>query len=201
MTEKKKKKETPFNTEKINKLIRSRRSVYPKQYSEKKISREIIEQILENASWAPTHKKTEPWHFVVFSGKGLEEFGQKQADFYKAQTPEKDFKADKYQGLMDTPLKASHIIAICMKRHEVLPEIEEICSVACAVQNMYLTATAYGVGAYWSTGGMTFQEEAKAYLGLAENDKVLGFFYMGYAEKEVPDNARTEISKKVEWRD
>ena len=32
-------------------------------------------------------------------------------------------------------------------------QVEEIEAVACAVQNMHLTATARGLGAYWSTSG------------------------------------------------
>ena len=34
---------------------------------------------------------------------------------------------------------------------ERIPEWEELASVACAVQNMWLSATSYGIGAYWSS--------------------------------------------------
>ena len=44
--------------------------------------------------------------------------------------------------------KASYMIAICMKRHAIagkeMPEWEEVCAVACAVQNMWLSMTAQG---------------------------------------------------------
>ena len=44
--------------------------------------------------------------------------------------------------------KVSYMIAICMKRHaiagKVMPEWEEVCAVACAVQNMWLSMTAQG---------------------------------------------------------
>ena len=46
----------------INDLIRRRRAIFPKSYlPNQPVSREIIEQLLENANWAPTHKLTEPW--------------------------------------------------------------------------------------------------------------------------------------------
>ena len=65
---------------------------------------------------------------------------------------------------------SSHIIAVGVKRDpkKSVPEIEEIGAVFCAIQNMYLTATAYGVGAYLSTGGITYFEEAKTFFGLEE---------------------------------
>lgn len=63
-----------FNIEEINRLIKSRRSVFVDQFSEQKIEKKIIHQLLENANWAPSHGKTEPWRFFVFSGKGLKKF-------------------------------------------------------------------------------------------------------------------------------
>ena len=52
--------------------------------------------------------------------------------------------------MQQQPLKASHIIAIVMKRSakKGIPEIEDIEAVSCAVQNIYLSVTAYGLGGY-----------------------------------------------------
>jgi hypothetical protein len=50
-------------------LIKNRRSVFVKDWkpsSEEQVPREYVEQLLEAANHAPTHDKTEPWHFVVF---------------------------------------------------------------------------------------------------------------------------------------
>jgi nitroreductase len=190
-----------YNTEQINHLIRHRRSTYPPQYSGEVIDKAIVEQILENANWAPTHGKTEPWRFIVFTGEGIKKLAQYQADMYQKNTPEQDFQEDKYEKLLSQPLSASHIIAIGMKRQPSgkIPEIEEIESVACAVQNMYLTANAYGLGCYWGSGGITYKPEAKSFLGLEQDDKLLGFFYLGVIAKASPDNTRTPIQEKVTW--
>ena len=56
----------PFNTSEINRLIRERRSVYPAQYSGEKVDDSIIEQMLENANWAPNHKKNRTLAFHRF---------------------------------------------------------------------------------------------------------------------------------------
>ena len=50
--------------------IRTRRAV--KEYDDRPISREWIEELLDAARWAPNHKLTHPWRFNVFMGEGRE---------------------------------------------------------------------------------------------------------------------------------
>jgi nitroreductase len=193
-----------YDTDQINAVIKNRRSIYPYQYEKGKIiPDEIIWQILENANRAPTHKQTEPWRFTVFSGEGLKYFGELQAGIYR-QCSGDSFNEKRYQKLIDYPLMASHVIAIGMKRNEAnkLPEIEEIEAVACAVQNMFLTVTAYGLGSYFSSAGITYFEESKPYFDLKPDDKLLGFFYIGYVAKpfDAPSK-RGAIQEKVKWID
>jgi len=188
-----------YNTQ--QQLIQSRRSIFPNQYSGEKVSHEIVEQILENANYAPNHRRTEPWRFMVFTGKALEKLGKVQAELYKTATPPEKFKEKMYQKLQTKPTLASHVITIGMQRNPVVPEIEEIEAVACAVQNMYLTATAYGIGAYWGSGGITYYQEAKELFGLGEKDKLLGFFFLGIPKTTPPPYKRQPITNKVIWAD
>lgn len=191
-----------FNPAEISRLIRHRRSIYPAQYSGEIITKEIINELLENANWGPTHKLSEPWRFTVFSGEGLKKLGDFMSDLYKEVTAEKgSFDEGKFIKLRNKPLLASHVIAIGMKRDEKerLPEIEEVEAVACAVQNIYLTAAAYGVGCYWGTGGVTYFEKAKSFFGLGSKDKLLGFMYLGMPKSKWPKSKRKPIQDKVTW--
>jgi nitroreductase len=190
-----------FDPELTNLLIRSRRSVFTDQLdSGRSIPDEIIWQLLENANWAPTHKRTEPWRFSVFCGDGRKKFADFQASSYKETAGEK-FKEDKYLKLQRTPLECSHIIAIGMKRNESsgIAEIEEIAAVACAVQNIYLSVTAYGLGGYWSTGGVTYQSQAKPFFGLDDQDRLMGFFYLGYIKIPSVNGTRKPVKDKTIW--
>jgi nitroreductase len=188
--------------ETIDQLIRQRRSVYPKQYDKGRVDDSTVRQMLENACWAPTHKLTQPWRFVVFTGEGLKKLAEFQSECYK-QVTQRDgtFKEEKYRSLQETPLQCSHIIAIGMHRDDKrgVPEIEEVGAVFCAVQNMYLTATAYGVGCYLSTGGITFFEEAKPFFDLRPEDKLLGFFFIGKIMTPSPDSRRTPLEQHLKW--
>ncbi len=186
----------------VDLLIRKRRSVFPRDYTGEKVRDQIIEQMLENANWAPTHKFTEPWRFIVFSDEGLKQLASFQSECYKrVSTNEGTFREDRYQSMLSKPLESSHIIAIGMKRDEAkrLPEWEELGAVFCAVQNMYLTATAYGVGCYISTGGITNFEEAKSFFGLGPDDKLCGFLHVGMPKASYADGRRRPVAEKVKW--
>jgi len=155
----------------ITHLIKERRSIFPANYTGEIIDDRLIEIIIENATWAPTHGLTEPWHFVVFKGKGLQKLAEFQANLYK--TLEKEpFDQKKYEKLLQNPQSCSHVIAIGVKTgtNTKIPTIEEIEAVACAVQNMHLTAIAMEIGAYWGSGGITYYDEAKSFFGLEEKD-------------------------------
>ncbi len=194
--------QSDLNTEEVNRLIRHRRTIKPEQYDQNRtVDQSIIDQMLANANWAPTHGLTEPWRFTVFAGNGLQKLGTFQAEQYKKLVAADQFKEKKYDQLKTRPERSSHVIAIGMKRQESgkIPEVEEIEAVACAVQNMYLTASAYGVGAYWTTGGITYFEEVKPFFNLGAEDRLLGFLYIGYPAIEWPVSNRTDIEQKVRW--
>ena len=185
----------------FNTLVAARRSVFPKQFDPtRKIPDEIIEQVLINATWAPNHGQTEPWFFKIFTGKGLERFAELQSSLYAAHAGS-EFKKDKFEKLLTLPMVASHIISIGMKRTltKQIPEIEDVEAVSCAVQNIYLSVAAYGLGGYWTTGGITYFEQAKEHFGLGEQDRLLGFFYIGHIAVPAPSAKRAPLQEKTEW--
>ena len=155
---------TKLNVQAFNELIHDLRSVFPEDYTGEKVDDVIVKQMLENARWAPTHKMTEPWRFLVFTGDGIKALAQAQSDLYKVVTEtDQTFKENRYSKLLNGPGLSSHIIVVIMKRDEKrsVREVEEIGAVFCAIQNMYLTASAYGVGCYLSTGGITYFDKAR----------------------------------------
>ncbi|MEM7769016.1 MAG: nitroreductase [Cyanobacteria bacterium P01_A01_bin.37] len=185
----------------IHHAIQNRRSTKPRCFNGQKIDDAIVWKILENANWAPTHGLTQPWRFTVFSGEGLDKLASFQADLYQQMTPDDAFSRDKYERMKTNVLKASHVIVIGMKRQEseIIPEIEEIEAIACSVQNMALTATAYGICSFWGSGGVTYTDEIKAFLKLGKKDKCLGSLYLGYSDTPSTSSRRSPIQEKVTW--
>ncbi|MGK7889337.1 MAG: nitroreductase [Leptolyngbyaceae cyanobacterium] len=192
---------THSSVDSLHHLIRSRRSTKPRLFNHQKIDDEMVWQILENARWAPTHGLTQPWHFKVYTGAGLKTLAEFQARWYQETTAPDKFSPDKFERMKTNVLRASHVIVLCMKRLSsgVIPEVEEIESVACAVQNMALTASAYGICSFWGSGGPTYTEAMKTFLGLEEGDRCLGYLYLGYSDTPATTSPRVPIQEKVEW--
>jgi nitroreductase len=182
-------------------IIKQRRSVYPRQYTGEKIENNVVKELLEAANWAPTHKYTEPWRFKVFNGESLEKLVAFQRQLYVDTTLPTEIKETKLKVFDEVPSQASHIIAMIMERNPIIPEMEEIASVAMAVQNLWLATIASGYGGYWSTGGGTFNTKMHRWLGLNEETQTLmGFFYMGVPSEPLPKGTRrSSIENKVEW--
>ena len=189
-----------------NALIRRRRTIKPRNMSSKPVENAHLAAILENASWAPTHGMTEPWRFFVFTGDGRQRLADFLKRLYKQLTPDDLFRQDKFEKMGDQPMLAPVVIALGMKRQdaEKIPEIEEIEAVACAVQNMHLTASALGMAAFWSSPPISYSDEMREWLG--ENlddprDKCLGFFYLGWPadEEDWPEATRGDVAEKVTW--
>jgi nitroreductase len=186
----------------INEIIKNRRATPPRFLAKDEISKEVIQQILENANWAPTHKNTEPWRFKVFLGESK----QKLADeIYLLLTkkvaegePLNSQKIDKFKEAVE---RVPVAIAIIFERDaaERVPEWQEIAAVSMAVQNMWLTATGLGLGAFWSTP--EFLPHLNEILEIQLGQKLLGFFYVGGIAIEYPSPGRGNIAAKVQWKE
>lgn len=189
------------SSETINHIITTRRTIKPKMMANRDIPLDILQQMLENANWAPTHGMTEPWRFSVFMGAAREKLAIFLAETYKTITPVEIFKPNKYEGMRENAMLAPAVIAIGMKRQpsKKISELDEIQAVACAVQNMHLTATAHGLGGFWSTNIAAVSSEMAAYIGLDKEDRALGLFYVGYPKVDWPTGSRQPIEDKVRW--
>ena len=189
-----------MTTQDLNELIKKRRSIFPKTYiTGKEIPQEIIEQVLENANHAPTHKMTEPWRFRVLRRASLSKLADYLVADYRVQTPVAEQSDMKIKKMTENPLRSGCVIVIILKRHaDLLPEWEEIAAVAMSVQNMWLTCTAYDIGSYWSSPS-ALTERGRDFLQLADDERCLGLFYMGYHNMPDLPPQRTPISEKVEW--
>ena len=189
------------NKEILTQLIRTRRSVYPRQMSGGRISDDTVTEMLENANWAPTHKLTEPWRFKIYRKEALNRLVDFQESLFLEKNPglpADDKKRLKYAEVKE---KVSHILAIVVHFEPLagLPEAEEICAVAAAAQNFWLTVHSYGYGGYWSTGNGTFDPRMASWMGLKENERLLGYFYLGIPGEPLQPGRRRPLESKISW--
>lgn len=193
-----------YNLSEITEVIQNRRTIFPEQYSERKVHREIVEKILNNAIWAPSHGMTQPWRFRVYMNDQLKDLSEFLSNTYKEVAGE-NYDPGKFEKIKNRPLLSSAVIVVTMARdkREKILELEEIEAVACAVQNMYLTATAYGIGGFWATPKFIYSDKVNSFFELGEKDKCLGIFYLGYPKEEIgwPKSHRKPIEYVTTWLD
>ena len=166
--------------------IASRRSLG--RMKQDPVPRSLIEELLEAANWAPTHHRTEPWRFWVFSGEG-----RRQLSAVFAQLGEKEAAK---------PLRAPVVIAVGCRVQAAADNVqEEICASAAAVQNLLLAVEAKGLAGIWRSGAATYDERVRSFFGLEQQDSLLGFIYLGYADPEAPQlpGRRGPVAEKTAW--
>ena len=184
----------------INKLIAFRRAVYPSQFNKGEIDKETLEQLLENANMAPTHKMTQPWFFKVFKNRAKGSLAKEMVKALKSGDEKGATSNFKERKILDKCEKTNCIIGVFMSRTQgvSIPEWEEIAAVSMAVQNIWLTCTANNIGCYWSTP--KYIDKMRDYFNLEPNERSMGFMYLGEFDHSLLDvKARANIDKKTEW--
>lgn len=180
-------------------VIKARRSV-PKLRPDS-VPREMLEQMLEAAVWAPNHRLTEPWRFYVLTGEGKRRFAEirrqfRASTFPNPQAPEAVRALDKlYEDTLATPALIAPTVHL--PADEEIRD-ENIAATFMAVQNMMLVAADLGVGTYMRTGSLLHDPAFRALLGLEQDRRILAVVYVGYPA-DIPQKRRTPASERTVW--
>lgn len=190
----------------ISALIRHRRSIKPVDMDAARgVERTLLTQVLEDATWAPNHGMTEPWKFLVYQGSARRRLAETMQSVYRETTPAAEFREDKMKKMGENPLLAPVVIACVMERRggAKIPEVEEMEAVACALQNLQLSATAAGLGCYWSSPPLLGTREFAGWLQIGGEDKCVGLIYLGWPREGLkwPRSVRQPVEAKTKWYD
>ena len=77
------------------------------------------------------------------------------------------------------PLRAPLIVVASAVIRPGAPEVEQILAAGAAVQNFTLALHGSGFGSFWRTGEAAYDPIVKEGLGLAHEDHIVGFLYVG----------------------
>ena len=150
-----------------------------------------LQLILEAAAAAPDHGELRPWRFVVLQDTAKERFGEVLAAACVARcqargtTPTDGQVAKERTKLGRAPLVL--VVAAVRRPTGTIPWEEQVAAGAAAAQNVLIAATALGYGSMWRTGEVAYDDHVKAALGLAPEDAIVGFLYLGTT---APDAAK-----------
>ncbi len=179
----------------------TRRSVSANSLTEPGPTAAELEQILTAAARVPDHKKLVPWRFVLFEGSARESFGQVLAEVCRAE--ENDPGAFRLQNEAKQFLRAPIVIAVVSRvtQNPAAPEWEQILSAGAVCQNLIVAATSLGYGAQWITEWYSYSDGVRTALGLAGNERVAGFVYIGTPKEKPEERERPRLADIVtSWR-
>ena len=163
------------------------------------VSRELIEKILEAAAQAPNHHKVQPWRFIVLTGVARERLGEIMARALVVRQPEAP--PEIVASERAKPLRAPVLIAVGVDRPSgpKIVEMDNICAAAAATENMLLAAHALGLAAQWRTGPAATDPDIKVLLGLAPDQHLIAFVYLGWCLVEPQGYTRPPASERTTW--
>lgn len=190
----------PLKLDQVKQLITSRRSIFQKDFKKKEIDKELLWELLKCADAAPTHKRTQPWRFIVYRGEGKSKLANALLETYDKYTEPNKALEKAREKIRHKVMDAAAVIAINVRYTGAVPAWEELAATAAAVQNLWLAASAAGIGGYWSTPAQLIKHAGPT-LGLDEGSECLGFFYMGYHSLPPDKPNRTPLKTKVRWED
>jgi nitroreductase len=190
------------NFEQIASVIRDRRTTKAAAMNGAVIADSTINQLLELADYAPTHGRTEPWRFFVYTGESLKKFCKDHAELYWNNTAEENRKQQTYDNLEHAGDMVSHLVIAVMRRtpETKIPFLEEYAATSAAIQNVLIGVEAMQLAAIWNTGGMALKPAMKQYLNLKEEDEVVGFLYLGGTDQPKKEATRNiPMTEKITW--
>ena len=192
-------------------VIQNRRSI--RKYKNTTVEREIILNILEAGTLAPSSKNRQPWRFIVVMGsakasmlaamqQGLER--EKLAPLLPESAQYLKSAEHTLQIMAQAPVTIFVINPLGVElRHLLTPEnrIYEICnaqSIGAAMENMSLTAADHGLGSLWICDTYFAYDELKQWL--ATEGEPVAAMTIGYADESPAARPRNRLEEIVEWR-
>lgn len=178
-------------------LLRTRRSVKPRDMTGPGPSPAELEIILTIGARVPDHGKLVPWRFIVFEGDARQRAGEVIAQVFAKKHPQAgaaEIDVERRR-LTDAPLVIG--VVSFTKPHPKVPAFEQELSAGASAMNMITAATALGYGAAWLTGWFAFDRDVLTGFGLKTDEKLAGLIYIGTPTKPTEDRPRPLLSEIV----
>jgi F420 biosynthesis protein FbiB-like protein len=185
-------------------LLRGRRSV--RRYQAEPVPADVLQRILEAATWAPSAHNRQPWRFVVLTEPSRREaLARRMGELLRAaRTADADDAADIEADVSRSYTRiagaaAAIAVFLTLEDMDTYPDArrshaEELMAVqgaAMATQNLLIAAHAEGLGACWMCAPLFCQEEVGAALGVPAHWQAQALITIGYpASKGKPATRR-----------
>jgi F420 biosynthesis protein FbiB-like protein len=196
----------------LHQAIFERRSL--RRYTDDPVPRDLIRQILNAGTWAPSAHNRQPWRFAILDNFASREklalaMGARlrhdlQADNVPDDVINKDVNRS-YDRLTSAPVLI--VLCLSMVDMDVYSDDERnqneyimaVQSTAMAGQNILLSAHGHGLGACWMCAPLFCPDVVRDTLNLPDDWQPQGIIAMGYPAQE-RDKTRESLETKILWR-
>jgi nitroreductase len=142
---------------------------------------------------------TQPWRFIILTNSSKEQYAQlkKKMDYdemFEADESVREKHADlTYQKIHQIPL----ILMVVIEQNEDLEIAEEdYGACVCVIDNFMLIAWDKGIGTAWKT--FKGNDELRQFLGLHDEERVVGVIYTGYPESIPDPKPRASLENRID---
>jgi coenzyme F420-0:L-glutamate ligase/coenzyme F420-1:gamma-L-glutamate ligase len=183
-----------------------RRSI--RRYLDRPVSQELIDQLLEAATRAPSSHNSQPWRFAVISNSIVKaQLADRMGERLKA---DRLRVADRVEEI-DRDLARSHaritsapaLIVVCLSTSDLTDQYERLMaiqSVAASSENLLLAAHEAGLGACWMAAPLYCPEVVREVLQLPADWEAQALITIGYSADEGKPKARVNFREITIYR-
>lgn len=193
-------------------LMRSRRSI--RRYRPEAIPRDLIDRLLEAATWSPSAHNRQPWRFaVITSGKVKHRLAfamgqQLRNDRLRDNDPPEAIERDvqrSYARITHAPVVI--VVALSLSEMDQYPDARRadaertmaIQSVSMAVQNLLLMAHTLSLGACWMCAPLFCAETVRDALALPADWETQALITMGFPADQGRARDRAIVQFKTQY--
>ena len=167
----------------VDAAIRGRRT--HKAFDPRPVPREVLDELLELARWAPSHHLTNPWRFRVLGPLSLTRLKE-------AAGPEAAAKLD----------RAPTLVAVSsVGSEDPIQDQEDQYATASAVYAVLLAAYSRGLASYWRTPGVLRTEAGRAAVQIPPDEHFIALIHLGWPRQDTQPPERLAPSGYITYLD
>jgi len=181
----------------VHSVLKERRTIY--KFEKRSVDESVVKRAIDCARYAPNHKMTEPWRFILLGEKTRTQLFPIVEDLAKVkcalkeQTDSAPYVERAISKVRDVPLLM--VVLSALSPGDAFRTKEDFAATTCALHHVVLSLWADGIGAQWSTGGVI--RDVRTYEVLGVNDEefeIIGLLKAGHPQK-IPVTKRLALEE------
>jgi F420 biosynthesis protein FbiB-like protein len=181
----------------VKDAIKTRRSI--RKYSSRRVSTEVISEILEATRWAPSAHNAQPWRFIVLINKALkQDLAEAMANAWIADMikdgTSMQVREESRRASVERFMRVPVLVIACLTMKDMVQYADEsrqkcerdlaVQSLGAAIQNMLLVAHSKNLGACWFCAPIFCKDMVRKVLKIPEDVEPQALITLGYAAEK-----------------